>query len=517
MSNQPESSGSAILPPKPKPGAPKARKASQPASKDAVAGVSQGQGVTPPQPPSGAPQQAAPQRPAPQQPQAQGPSSRKPSVQAPSDPSSSLPLYKPAPAAIPLPSNSAWAKKLDLQPVVAVKTAPIARPAPPPTQASPAPPATATTPRPEPSQAAPRTAPIAPPTSPPSQPPPTLPAATAASRPEPSQTAAPSPSSAPSTMKAILMADRPASAGAKVKGKGKKKGQGQGPSQQAPVAQPSAPAPSATGQRGSAVKEVPAIGRDSRPRASDSTVLTAPGLLEQTPNASAGLQGQSPPPPPAPPHNPPGSTAPQPRSLFPPPLCANPLLAVSPWCCQLVSCYGHRRLTSSQDDSQPTVTAASLHMQACAHSRSTSAVHLLSKNYILCSLVLWWPNEQLQLQPDKCCEHQHKSLRPLNSCMLVCHHLRLPLPRVSHPIKNKHETYQHLHTHHSGISKAVCGTCIQNKGVYVAAFDGMDPVVHTSMLIGDRLLCRSSSHSTKECEEEGGCHEHHHAGRPEGD
>ena len=263
MSNQSEASSSAILPPKPKPGAPKARKAPQPALKDAVAGVSQGQGVTPPQPSSGAPQQATPQRPAPQQPQAQGPSSRKPSVQAPAAPHSSLPIYKPAPAAIPLPANSAWAKKLDLQPVSALKSAPIARPTPPP-----------------------------------SQPPPTPPAATAT---QPSQAASPPSSSAvssttaPSTEKAAPMGDRPSSAGAKGKGKGKKKGQGQAQSQQAPVAQPSALAPAAPAQRDSAVKEVPAIGNDSRRRASNSTVLTAPGLMEQAPHASAGSQGQLPP------------------------------------------------------------------------------------------------------------------------------------------------------------------------------------------------------------------------------
>ena len=286
MGNQSEAPSSAILPPKPKPGAPKARKASQPASKDAVACVAQGQGAAPPQLPSRPPQQAAPQRPAPQQPQAQGPSSRKPSVQAPSAPSSCLPIYKPAPAAIPLAANSAWAKKLDLQPVIPPKTAPIARPTPSPTQPPPPPQAAVATPRPEPSQAALKTVPIARPT------PPILPAAKATPCPEPSQAAATSASSAssttaPSTVKVIPMADRPSSAGAKGKGKGKKKGQGQ-----ASLAQPSAPASAASGQRSSAVKEVPAIRNDSRPRASHSTVLTAPGLVEQPPHASDGLQGQ---------------------------------------------------------------------------------------------------------------------------------------------------------------------------------------------------------------------------------
>lgn len=251
VSGQPEASSSAILPPKPKPGAPKARKASQPASKDAASGVSQAQGVTPPQPPSEAPSQAASQRPAPQQPQAQGSSSRKPSVPAPSS-SANLPIYKPAPAAIPLPANSAWAKKLDLQPVVASKAAPMARPTLPPSQPPSNPSAAAVIPRSAPSQAA-----------------------------QPSASSAAPTKTAASTVKAIPMADRPLSAGGK--GKSKKKGQGQGTSQQVPVAQPS----SASGQRGSAVKEVPANAKDSRPRASDSTVLTAPGLVEQ-PNASGG-------------------------------------------------------------------------------------------------------------------------------------------------------------------------------------------------------------------------------------
>lgn len=248
----------AILPPKPKPGAPKARKAPQPTTQDVLWSGSQGQGAQggpPAYPPAGPSPQAAPQRPAPQQPQVQGPSTRKPSVQSPSAQPTNLPIYKPAPSAVPLPANSAWAKKLDLQPVVAPKAAPLASPAPPP-----------------------------------SQPPPTPPAAAAIPRPVPLQTPA--------------VADRPSSAGSK--GKSKKKRQGQGPPQQPSVAQPSPPAPSGSGQRGSAVKEVPATAKDSLPRASTSTVLTAPGL-EQQASTSGGYRF---PPPLHPNTNP----------LFPPPI-----------------------------------------------------------------------------------------------------------------------------------------------------------------------------------------------------
>ena len=42
--------------------------------------------------------------------------------------------------------------------------------------------------------------------------------------------------------------------------------------------------------------------------------------------------------------------------------------------------------------------------------------------------------------------------------------------------------------------------------------------VTVSMLMGACLLCRPRSHSAEEREEgEGGCHEHHHTGRHEGD
>ena len=56
------------------------------------------------------------------------------------------------------------------------------------------------------------------------------------------------------------------------------------------MAQPSAGASSSPGKRGSGVKEVPAKDKDSRPRASNSTVVTAPGLEKKS--AAPGLQGQ---------------------------------------------------------------------------------------------------------------------------------------------------------------------------------------------------------------------------------
>ena len=254
----------AVLPPKPKPGAPKARKAAQPRSLDDAEDVPQVQG---PQPPPGAnpnapalKQQTQPQRPAPpqtssqtpqqqaqppkQQPPLQRPAPPQPSGQGPSSQQPQPKSHQPSPAAIPLPANSAWAKKLDLQSVGSSSS----------------------------SSSAAASAAAVPPARQPSQPP------------QPTPAAKPSSSSSTSTVKAIPMSERPASAGAK--GKGKTKGQ----AKQAPVAQPSAGAYSLPGKRGSSVKEIPAKDKDSHPKASNSTVFTAPGLEKKS--AAPGLQGQ---------------------------------------------------------------------------------------------------------------------------------------------------------------------------------------------------------------------------------
>ena len=265
---QPEA-GNAILPPKPKPGAPKARKAPQPVSDATDSDATQPSGLpAQPRPPSATPSQppAAAQRPVPQQTSAQSPTApAQGPVQIPSAPQA---IYKPAPAAIPLAANSAWAKKLDLQPAAPAATP--ARPTPTPSQPPPATPAPAAASR----QAT-------------SQPPPVAsiaPAATAASV---LKAAASNVKAAP-TIKAT---DRPLSA-VGAKGKGKKKGQGQGASKQPSTAQPSAPPAASSGQCETVVKEVPANSKDSRPRASNSTVLSTPGLTDKQPSTSAGLQGQ---------------------------------------------------------------------------------------------------------------------------------------------------------------------------------------------------------------------------------
>ena len=255
----------AVLPPKPKPGAPKARKAAQPRSLDDAEDVHQVQGPPPQQPPpsAAAPKQhTQPQRPAPpqtssqtpqqqaqppkQQPPLQRPAPPQPSGQGPSSQQPQPKPYQPSPAAIPLPANSAWAKKLDLQSVGSSSS----------------------------SSSAAASAAAVPPARQPSQPP------------QPTPAAKPSSSSSTPTVKAIPMPERPASAGAKGKGKGKTKGQ----AKQAPVAQPSAGSLSSPGKRGSSVKEVPAKDKDSRPKASNSTVVTAPGLEKKS--AAPGLQGQ---------------------------------------------------------------------------------------------------------------------------------------------------------------------------------------------------------------------------------
>ena len=250
----------AVLPPKPKPGAPKARKAAQPRPLDDAEDLPQVQGPPLQEPPPSATapkQQAHPQRPAvpqtssqnsqqqaqppKQQPPLQRPAPPQPSGQGPSSQQPQPKPYQPAPAAIP--ANSAWAKKLDLQSVGSFSSF---------------------------SSAAASAAAI-PPVRQPSQ------------LPQPIPAAKPSSSSTPS-VKAIP--ERPASAGVKGKGKGKTKGQ----TKQAPVAQPSAGASSSPGKRGSTVKEVPAKDKDFRPNASNSTVVTAPGLEKKS--AAPGLQGQ---------------------------------------------------------------------------------------------------------------------------------------------------------------------------------------------------------------------------------
>ena len=78
-------------------------------------------------------------------------------------------------------------------------------------------------------------------------------------------------------------------------------------------------------------------------------------------------------------------------------------------------------------------------------------------------------------------------------------------------------------THHSGNNRAVCCTQMHHDSVVRNAASDKntlvrDPFVQVSMLIGACLPCRPWSHSAEGCEKgEGGCHEHHHAGRHEGD
>ncbi|KAL0038859.1 hypothetical protein WJX79_010928 [Trebouxia sp. C0005] len=205
---------------------------------------SQPQWPAPPQTPSQTPQQQSHvpkqqpsvQRLAAPQPSGQGPSSQQPQPKAA------------ASAAIPLPANSAWAKKLDLQSAASLPS----------------------------SSSAAASAAAAPPVRQPSQ------------NPQPAPAAKPSSSLSTPIVKAIPIPERPASAGAKGKGKGKTKGQ----AKHAPVAQPSAGASSSPGQLGSTVKEVPAKDKDSRPKASNSTVVPAPGLEKKS--AAPGLQDSGP-------------------------------------------------------------------------------------------------------------------------------------------------------------------------------------------------------------------------------
>ena len=266
----------AILPPKPKPGAPKARKVPQPASRATEADATKPSvlplqptilSATPSHPPAAAQRPSAPQQIPAQSPPAPG----RGAVQIPCAPQA---VYKPAPAAIPLPANSAWAKKLDLQSAAPASTP--ARPTPPSSQPQPPAPAPTAASRQATAQSVQPPIPSASP-----------PATTAASVVK----AASSTVKAAPTVKASPATDRSSSA-AGAKGKGKKKGQGQGASKQPSVAQPSAAPASSSGQRETVVKEVPAKSKDSRPRASNSTVLSAPGLTDKQSSTSAGLQGQ---------------------------------------------------------------------------------------------------------------------------------------------------------------------------------------------------------------------------------
>lgn len=252
-SSQPEAPDAAVmLPPKPKPGAPKARKAQQPNSNEETEDLPQVQGPPPQQPPSQAsalkqqsPQQPqAAQQPAPKQTQAErsGPQQHQATPQEHQAPSSGL--YQPKPAAIPLPANSAWARKLDLQSALSSSPSLSSAAVPPPIRPTPK---------------------------------------TSSSPPQPAQSSA---AVSGPIFKPIPMPDRHSSAGSKAKGKAKKKGQ----AKQVPVAQPSSAA--ASSQSHPTVKEVPAKDKDSRPRASATTVLTAPGLAKNASSAT-GLQGEN--------------------------------------------------------------------------------------------------------------------------------------------------------------------------------------------------------------------------------
>lgn len=131
ISSQGDATG-VILPPKPKPGgAPKGSRLSRPSPSEEEQAYPQVEGPPPQQPPSSPPraprqQLSAPgpsqtrsqpqgQGFSPQQAQRQGASSQQPQQQGPSGQQPQPKPFQPTPTSIPLPANSAWAKKLDLQ------------------------------------------------------------------------------------------------------------------------------------------------------------------------------------------------------------------------------------------------------------------------------------------------------------------------------------------------------------------------------------------------------------------
>ena len=246
----------------------------------------------------------------------------------PTAPTPATTLSNPTPTALPLPANSAWAKKLDLKAAApsssslpsaaAISAQPSLKPQPsssseaaaanpakpftqtptPPQPAAPSSssataseesasrslpePSISTPPRPDPSSSSSAAAA----TSEAQQPPSTAPASSSTSAVPPSSSPATAQASSSSGTANASTGDRPSSAGAtKKKNRGKKKGG----SRQAPAVSPAptAVSSSSSGQRGSTVNEVPAEKGDSQPKTSASTVLTAPGL-----STANGTEGQ---------------------------------------------------------------------------------------------------------------------------------------------------------------------------------------------------------------------------------